>query len=133
MAKSIFDIYGTNAAKENEGVWIPFSDDREFLIARAGNEAFKKAMEREQKAASHNGAVKIPPKTQEEILKRVAAKTILLGWRGDVLGEDLTPLPYSYENALRLLEVKDLREEILKHSLEMKNYQDEEDAAAEKN
>ena len=60
------------------------------------------------------------------------AKCILLDWKG--LQEDGKDLPYSYDNAVRILtEYRDLRDYVSDIANEIETFKLEEDEEAEKN
>jgi len=109
----IFATYAVNEDLENNGTWMEVGDAR-FLVARAGNKAyakmFTKEYERNHKALERKDDS--ADKLAEQIMIKVIAKTILLGWENvKFKGEDL---PYSLANAEMLLGLKDFRREIVK-------------------
>lgn len=127
----IAKAFATNAKKENEGVWIPGPDGAEFLIARMGNENFKKLST--ELAKPHRRLIqlnRLDDKIVQEITAEVMARTILLGWKG--VKEAGKPVEYSPETAKRwLLAYKDFAEFISGVAATQSLYQDElEEAAA---
>ena len=120
---SIYDAYAVDLDKESDGVWedLAFLPGAKVLIARFGNPASRKMMQRLQKpyVKGMRAGRDIPDEIQEDILNKVIAKTIWIGWENipvpNEAGE-VVMLQYSEENALFLLRderLKDLRDEIV--------------------
>lgn len=122
--------FATNAKKENEGVWVPGPDGAEFLIARLGNDHFKKLST--ELAKPHRRLLqlgKLDEKVVQEITAEVTARTILLGWKN--VKEGGKPVEYSPETAKRwLLAYKDFAEFVSSVAGTQAVYQDELDEAA---
>lgn len=100
-------VFEINSAAD-DGVWIKL-DDAEFKIARAQNPRFAAAFHarmREHRAAMELGV--LPDSIAVPLLAGIYADTILLDWRGNVT-IDGKPLPYSRENAVKLLSDKRLK------------------------
>jgi len=103
----------TSRKAELEGVWLNFDDGREegnvleLLIARStGNPHYDaelaKLMRPYQKKIEQKKD--ISNKVAKDILKKVIAKEILLGWNEEKLtDEEGKPVKYSFENAMLLL------------------------------
>lgn len=109
----IFATYAVNEDLENNGTWVEMGDAR-FLVARAGNKAyskmFTKEYERNQRALDRKDAA--ADELAERLMVKVIAKTILLGWENVKFnGVDM---PYSVENAEKLLAIKDFRRDVMK-------------------
>ena len=128
----LFNDFATNAVTEIEGTWHDYSGDVSFLIARAGNKAYARAFLKAYEASRRVLETKGPTAEAkaEEVTVKTLAKAILLGWRGDLKykGE---PLPYSLENAEKILAHVDFRKWVVERSEDMSKYkivQDEEDA-----
>jgi len=121
-AVSIYEAYGVDLNKESEGVWedLAFLSGARVKIARFGNPESTKMMRRLRKPYEKalRAGRDLPDDKQEQILNQVIAKTIWLDWEGiNVSNEkgEIVHLPFSIENALKLLEddrLKDLRDEI---------------------
>lgn len=108
----IFKTFTSDPTLEVEGRWVHVSRDAEVLVARAGNDNFARKMkELVQKnnldlsdESEENG------KLLEELLIEAMAETVLLNWRGMTRnGEDF---PYSRQNAVEVLRLKDFRKKI---------------------
>lgn len=120
---SAYNMFKTDPEMEKGGVTIDYGDFK-FKIARAGghNTAFLRAMEREAKPyrrAIQNESITVD--IAEEILRKVYADTVILGWEGmkDEQGKDL---PFTKENCLKVLRdlpdlFNDLKEMATKLSL----------------
>lgn len=123
-AVDIFAEFATNEALENEGVWVPFKGDVEFLIARAGNKAYNKALALQYKKnkALLDANSDASEAKSEEIMVDVAARHVLKGWKGTVThkGENLGA--YSIEGAKRLLALKQFREWVMAQASEFSQY-----------
>lgn len=132
-AVDLFAEFATNEALEAEGVWVPFKGDVEFLIARAGNKAYNKALAlhfKRNKALLEGNSDSAEAKS-EEIMIDVTARHILKGWKGTVTikGENLGD--YSVDGAKRMLALKQFREWVMAQASEFSQYkavQDEESA-----
>lgn len=111
-------MYETDDNAEKTGIEVQFGPKTFIKLARAGgaNKAFQKAAEREfrpHRQAIERGVIDID--MTNDLLKKVYAETIVLGWRGVLdpktitYGADGEPdfsqakeLPFSKENALYL-------------------------------
>ena len=116
---------------QDDGVWVPYKGDIEFLIARAGNAKFRRRLSYfyEKNRRLLDGKSEAAEKKSNEVLATVMAETILLGWKGKVAirGE---VLEYSKANAERLLGVQMFREWVTSQSQDQHAYKtvkDEED------
>lgn len=108
-AKAV-DIFADFAVTD-DAVYVPYSGNVEFLIARADNPKFSKKLSNlylKNKRIIDAGTDTSDAKS-EEILIEAYAESVLLGWKGAVKfkGEDL---PYSKDNAKILLSVPLFRE-----------------------
>lgn len=128
----IFEQYATDETKEVEGTWVD-DGDAELLIARAGNRRYtkkllklydrhKKALDRKDDAADA---------LSDNILIEVLSETILLGWKNITLKGE--PLPYTPENAQKLLAIKDFRKRVMDLSDDFDAYKVKEEADQAKN
>ena len=126
-------IFGTNKTDEIEGKWNDIGDGIQILVARIGNPEYQKEFQRISKP--HKRALRrgsLNDEVAERLLIKVMAKNILLDWKG--LEEDGVVVPYSYDNAIRILtEYKDLRDYVSDIANEMESFKAEEDEEAEKN
>lgn len=107
MAKSIFNALKSDPQREVSGVTIDMGELGKFHVARAGgsNTAFEKALVAATKP--YRRAMQIGTmdnKLANEILAKVYAETVLLGWEG-VLDENEQPFPFNKVNAQHLLTV----------------------------
>ena len=126
-------IFGTNKVAEIEGTWNDIGDGIKLLVARIGNPEYQKEFQKISKP--HRRALRqgrLNDEVAERLLTKVMAKNILLDWKG--LEEDGVELPYSYENAVRILtDYKDLRDYVSDIANEMDSFKAEEDEEGEKN
>ena len=109
MAIDLFDEFAANTNAEEEGVWEAYGDDTKFLIARATNKHYTRALTRayEKNKRTLDGKGEAAEAVSEEIMVGVIARTILLGWEKVIYQKK--PLEYSMENARTLLAHKDFR------------------------
>ena len=117
---------------QDDGVFVPFKNDVEFLIARANNPKYRRRLSYfyEKNKRLLDGKGDAAEAKSNEIMATVMGETILLGWRGKVSikGEVLA---YSKANAIRLLEVPLFREWVTSQANDQyayKTVKDEEDA-----
>lgn len=129
----LFAKYKTDESKEREGVWVPLDGEGRIRIARTNNPLYREVMVR--KVNRYKMAAKskvIPEDDWITIVNELIAETILVDWEG--ITEKGQPLPYSVENAKRVLaELKDFREMVLSIADNMDNFKEELDEGTEKN
>jgi hypothetical protein len=124
--------FGTDKTLEEDGAWIDMGDGTQLKIARAGN---KKASEyARQVSKPFQTQIRFGKFTEEGFTKlaiEVAAQFILLDWKN--LQEDGVDVPYSKENALRMLtDYPDFRNFVSASAEDIKNYQKEGEAVVTK-
>ena len=133
MTVDIFNEFATNATTETDGVWVEYSSDVSFLIARAGNKKFGRSFMKLYTANRRILEVKGPTAEAkaEEINLKTMSENILLGWKGplaykgDLIGD------YTPEKAAKLRAHKDFARWVTEQSEDMSKFklvQDEEDA-----
>lgn len=107
----MFADFAINTVKEQDGVWVMYRGDVEFLIARNGNRKYRKlftnAVEKNKRALDSKGDA--AEAKAEELLIDVMAKTILLNWRGSLAIQG-TVTEYSEAAAKKLLAMPMFRE-----------------------
>jgi len=133
-AVDLFDDFALNTDAEEKGVWVPYRDGVEFLIARAGNDAYRRKLAYLAKKHDRLLNQKTPAADakSEEIFIDVMAATILLDWKGSLKfqGKDL---PYSTDNAKTLLAHKLFRKWVSDQAEDEKAYKATQEAEDEKN
>ena len=85
-----------------EGIWVPFEDGIEFKIARWGNPAFSKCVEKLSKP--HQRQFRLRGRkgdAWDKIVWRAAAEHVLLDWK-NVDGDNGKPLKYSIEEGIKI-------------------------------
>jgi len=105
MAK--IDSIRTDLVKEFNGVWIPFIEGIELLIARARNPKYLEKLRELTK--QYTDIDKINNEIFEDILKKVRAETILLGWK-NIQDKDGKDILYSSEQALVFFKDPELKD-----------------------
>ncbi len=137
----IYNLYQTSILQENGGrpFTKEFGGDATFLIARAGNPKYSRLLTAEYEThkailddKSSEAAKDAATACSDAIMVRIMAKSILLGWTGNVKfkGADL---PYSVENAALLLAIPEFRKKVSGLSDDYRNYREVQEAADEKN
>jgi len=131
MAKrSIFDDYQTMPELEKDGAWVTTSKGYEFKIARIGGMNFEynnflveksKQYQSEITAMEKDADRKMTKAETEKLLKfgeeltnilqEAFARFIVKGWRG-IYDRDGKELPYSIDNAIKLMSMKELYNEL---------------------
>jgi hypothetical protein len=133
-AIDLFAAFATNETLEKEGTLtqIPRAGDTLFRVARSGNDNYNKLV---TKLVKQNKPVldSKGPAAQaknDEIIAIVLAKTVLLGWEGEINIKGVMT-PYSYTAALAMCELKEFRValgEVADSMEQFKIVKDEEDA-----
>lgn len=105
----IFTEFATDPALENNGAWFNIGKGTRVLVARSQNRSYGKSISKEVEAEKEllDKEDDIAEAKSDEILARVMARTILLGW--EKFGFKGVELPYTVENAEMVLKVKDFR------------------------
>jgi hypothetical protein len=108
----IFQTYATDSTLEVEGRWAKISRDASVLVARTGNERFTRKVRDLMKKHSidFSDESEETAKLVDELMIEAMAETILLGWKG--MTKDGQPYPYSTQNAIEALRIKDFRKKI---------------------
>lgn len=113
MGLNVFNMYATDEKAEVEGTIMEVGEAK-LTIARIGNKKYsrklsklyernRKALERKDDAADA---------LSDKVMIDVLSETVLLGWEG-IDDENGKPMPYSKENAVKLLGLKDFRKLIM--------------------
>lgn len=129
----VFEKFATDEQKELQGVEVPLGNGAKIRVARSDNANYTKALfaayEEHEVDLSAEGPE--ADKLDTEILARVMAKHVLVGFSGiSYKGEEL---PYSEENAYKLLLIKDFRKTVLRHAAKRENFLSVADKKALKN
>ncbi|HVQ48492.1 MAG TPA: hypothetical protein VMS92_00465 [Mycobacterium sp.] len=118
--------FGGDKTLERDGVELHLGGDAYITVARAGgtNVAYQHALQKRIRPYQSKSGY-IENDTYIDILKQTFADAVVLDWRG--LELDGEPLPYSRDNALRLMrELPDLWDIIKTHAEKLANFQQEE-------
>ena len=122
-----FSKFKTNQSLEIEGVWVDIGEGAKVKVARIGNTAYQKYLERSYKPyrkMQRTGTV--PEDLQRRLFIEALAHTILLDWDGFTDDAD-KPVVYSVDAAIsQLTEFKDFRELIVEIAAEAETFRDEE-------
>jgi len=119
----VFRVYATDEKKENEGVEVQLGKDASITVARMHNPVFSRCIlaEHEKYKEDLDTLPEVEKKAlDEEIMCRVLAESILLGFKG--LGFKGKEVSYSKENAIKLLRVKEFRVRVVEEASKMDNY-----------
>lgn len=108
--------YKTDKDAETNGVWVEVDNGVELKVARINNDKAREERRRLEKPYRNfaNGA---PEHVQEDILRKVVSKHVLLDWKG-VTDDDGKPLTFSAETAEKLFkEFPDFLNDVLNLSM----------------
>lgn len=141
-----FDIFAEFALDEKamvEGKWFEYKGGVEFLIARDGTTRHRRALMKHFKEFPPETLPEGVIPTEEQMLKSDAsvaeasavagAEAILLGWRGPLKFGKEGLLPYSRENAAKLLRMTEFRNWVYGIAAERTSFQLQIDEIEEKN
>lgn len=94
--------YRSNTTAEEEGTRVDIDEDTYIVVARWQNKAFKEKFRTyTEPYRTMLKAGTLSESKAEEIIAKVMAETVLIGWGG--FTDNGKPFPYSRENALKLL------------------------------
>lgn len=131
-----FDItkLATDRNKESDGVWIDYPGGLRLKIARMGNDNFQRATLKRrkeiQRQARFSGEDEIS--ALKETSTEIAAEHLLKDWEGMI--EDGTPVPYSVENAVRLMtKYPEFLRLVEEAAADFENFKSDEEAAVRGN
>ncbi len=130
----IFSTFAVDEKAETEGRWVEYGNGVSFLVARANNNNYNRLLsslyKRNKVALEAKGDAATA--LNDNLMVEVLAKTILLGWKGDIAlkGEKLE---YSVENAKKILAHKDFRRYISNLSEDFEAFKVEQEAEDAKN
>lgn len=130
----LYQHFATDEQKEVEGAWIPLSETARIRIARMGNPQYAACVKRLALPFRSGGVLDedIPDSVWKQITREAAAETILVDWEG--VTRDGEPLPYSKEEALKLLTArKDFYGLVLTAAQNMDNFRVRAQKQLEKN
>jgi hypothetical protein len=129
------DAFASDLNKEENGVWTKIGD-MEWLIARAGNENWKKLNKKLENQIYGGFGRKKDKRNSEkdaDILIQCLAYTAVLGWKNVTLkGKEV---PFSNDKAYEILSdkrFKELTDEVLSISLDAERFMEEEIVEDEK-
>lgn len=133
----MFDIttIETDTKAELEGIWRPYKDGSELLIARTNNPKYRSLLRSKVKAnrAILDNEDDLSDKVGEEVLNDVFSRTILLGWKG-IVDKDGKEIPYSHEKALFFIsKSREFREAVKNYAEDSEAYRVKVENAAVKN
>lgn len=134
-APVLFDLGSifTSEKLENEGVWCPFPQGAEALVARVGNEKYRSLLRKKWKAsrAVLEQEDDFAANMSEDLMIEVYAETILLDLRGFALnGKPLGS--YTPELGRKLLHQRAFRERIKAYAEDEANFREKKEAEAVK-
>lgn len=128
--RSIFDDYETSLELERDGAWVTTSKGYEFKIGRIGgmNVEYSNYLVQQGKAIQTEIA-KLESRTAEELnaenskelealadkmdnlMMEAFARHVVKGWR-NLYDREGKEIPYTVENAIKLMEMRELRKEL---------------------
>lgn len=101
----LFSEFAVDVEAEINGRWVNYKGV-EFLVARAGNDKYLKELS--TVVETHGDKLDDEEFSRKELAK-LLAKTLLLGWKGEIKFKG-NPLKYSEDNAAKLLSDPAMRE-----------------------
>jgi hypothetical protein len=127
--------FRTEAALEDEGVWIELGEGARARVGRIGGRRYRDAFQRHLKPFQKAARLGALSETQaERILVETLADAVLLGWEG--LTQDGAPVPYDRDRARDLLAdpaFRDFRNLIVETANEAESFRRAAERDAEKN
>lgn len=135
MATSkLFARFSTDDNKEEAGVWCDFGDGIRVKIRRIRSrksQEVRKDLERPYQDQVRRGP--LPEKLAEELLVNQLANGIISDWEGVDVGDGVE-VPYTAANAVTVLTaLPELRDEILRISMDADNFRKKVEVDGEKN
>lgn len=130
----VFSAYATDEKKEIEGTVISLGGDATITVARTDNVNYLTKMLaaiEKHEAANASMSEAEAKEYDKQLLCETLADSILLNFEG--LSYKGEPLPYSKENAVKVLSLKDFRKLILKHANDIENFRVKKEAEVSKN
>lgn len=133
---NLYDVYETDTALETEGVWVALTKDIQVKVAALPNPNFVDYLTKLQKP--YKGQIRknsLDKEIEEDLYVKAVAKTVLIDWKG-IKDKENKDIPYSYENAYKLLSDKSLKRfksDIILLSTEAETFKAEEKEEAVKN
>ena len=128
---NLFKAFTTDPKLEEEGRWVTIggTDEAptELLLARTGTRRYNAVMAQQYEAhrtlLDSKDTVAANAKV-EQMVQHALAACVLLGWK-NVEDDNGDPLAYSYDNAKRLLAMRDFREIVTKEADKFQMYKKE--------
>jgi hypothetical protein len=134
---NLMDAFGTDLELEKEGVWVELLKDVLVKVRPLGNDRYLRLVEKlksKHSAAYRSGT--IDPEIDRNIQIRAVAKEVLVDWKGVEDPDTGEELPYSYDNAKRLLSDKRIKRfgiRVIEASAEQETFRQYEEEETEKN
>lgn len=127
------DIFNEFAVTD-DAIYVPYANGTEFLIARSENSKYNSLAARfykqHKRTLDANNAAAEAKTT--EMMIYLYSEAILLGWKGDVKYKGET-LPYSKENAKKLLALEGFRDWVATQARDTAAYKLVQEQETEKN
>ena len=128
--RSIFDDYETSRELERDGAWVTTSKGYEFKIARIGgmNVEYSNYLIQQGKAiqteieelesradeelnAENSKELEALADKMDNLMTEAFARHVVKGWR-NLYDREGKEIPYTVENAIKLMEMRELRKEL---------------------
>lgn len=135
-AIDLFDSFATDLSKEASGTLtlVPGLGDTKWLVARTGNPAYNRLLDqlyrKNRNILESKGDA--AAEADNRLMAEVYAKTVLKGWEGEIRFQGAMH-KYSYEIALKLCSIKDLRDKFHGVANDMSTFKSVTDEADTKN
>ena len=132
----LFSPFATDTNAEEQGTYtvLPGCGDTEFLIARENNPTYNRLLTKLLKQNKVKLDSKGPEaeKVAEGLMVEVMSKSVLLGWKGNILFKGVET-PYSRDAAVQLLQIKDFRNKVSDVARDMETFRAVKEGEDEKN
>ena len=132
----LFSAFATDTNAEEQGTYtvLPGCGDTEFLIARENNPTYNRLLTKLLKQNKVKLDSKGPEaeKVAEGLMVEVMSKSVLLGWKGNILFKGVETT-YSRDAAVQLLQIKDFRNKVSEVARDMETFRAVKEAEDEKN
>ena len=134
---NLLDAFGTDLDLEETGVWVQMTGDIIVKVRPLGNDKYMRTLERLKKPHQRmyrSGDVN--KDIDNEIQIKAICRDVLVDWKGIQDPDTGEELPYSYENAVKLLKDKRIKRfavQIVEDSSEQETFRRVEEEETEKN
>ena len=128
-----FNEFAVNQTAAKDGVFVPYSGDVEFKIAKHGTRAYRNfaspLFQRNERVLKQKGEAAEDKAT--DLLITVMANVVLVGWKGDLKYQGQPMGEYTVEKAKKLLAHESFRDWVDAQSKDFDLFKEVQEAEAE--